>query len=253
MNSLEINSLNLNAGGRNLLQNLTLRMQRGENWAILGANGSGKTTLLHTLAGLRVDDHEQVRLENRPLASLPARQRARAVSLLFQDYDPGLPATVMEVVLTGRYPHTTGWAWSPDNDDRRLAHAALTSVGLNGFEERWLPTLSGGERRRVEIAAVLVQQADICLYDEPTLHLDLHHQVEILAMLASRPDTINVFVLHDLNLARRFCRYGLLLFGDGGHCLGTLDEILTAQNLERAYRWPMRLVRDGGEIYYLPG
>jgi iron complex transport system ATP-binding protein len=159
----------------------------------------------------------------------------------------------MDVVLTGRYPHTTGWAWSPDFYDRRLAHAALTSVGLKGFEERWLPTLSGGERRRVEIATVLVQQAGICLYDEPTLHLDLHHQVEILAMLASRPDSINVFVLHDLNLARRFCRHGLLLFGDGDHCQGTLDEILTAQNLERAYRWPMRLVRNGDETYYLPG
>jgi iron complex transport system ATP-binding protein len=253
MMRLEIDNLSLHAGGRTLLRDLTLTMRRGENWAILGANGSGKTTLLHTLAGLRAEARERVRLDGRALGDLPARERARAVSLLFQDYDPGLPATVLEVVLTGRYPHSTGTGWRPGNDDRELARAALTAAGLGGFEERWLPTLSGGERRRAEIAAVLVQQAGLCLYDEPTLHLDLHHQVEMLARLASRPDTINVFVLHDLNLARRFCGHGLLLLGDGGHCQGTLDTILTAENLERAYRWPIRQVRDGGDTWYLPG
>jgi iron complex transport system ATP-binding protein len=253
MNRLEINSLRLDIGGRTLLKDLTVTMQRGENWAILGANGSGKTTLLHALAGLRADSRERVCLDGRPLGALPARERARAVSLLFQDYDPGLPATVMEAVLTGRHPHARAWVWRDDNDDRNLARATLSSVSLDGFENRWLPTLSGGERRRAEIAAVLVQQAEICLYDEPTLHLDLHHQVEMLAMLAARPNTLNVFVLHDLNLARRFCRHGLLLFGDGDHRLGPLDTILTPENLERAYRWPMRLVRDGAEVFYLPG
>jgi iron complex transport system ATP-binding protein len=159
----------------------------------------------------------------------------------------------MEAVLTGRHPYSSAWGWRNDDEDRGLARTALASVNLEGFEDRWLPTLSGGERRRVEIAAVLVQQAGICLYDEPTLHLDLHHQVEILARLAARTDMLNVFVLHDLNLARRFCRHGLLLFGDGGYRQGTLDSILTPDNLERAYRWPMRVVRDGDEVYFLPG
>lgn len=253
MNRLDIHGLNLRIGGRKLLKDLTVSMQRGENWAILGANGSGKTTLLHTLAGLRADDSHRISLDGRPLDTMPVRERARAISLLFQDYDPGLPATVMEAVLTGRYPHSSAWAWRNDDEDRSLARAALASVSLDGFEERWLPTLSGGERRRAEIAAMLVQQAKVCLYDEPTLHLDMHHQVEMLAMLAARADTLNVFVLHDLNLARRFCRHGLLLFGDGDCRQGTLDSILTPDNLERAYRWPMRVVRDGAEVFYLPG
>jgi iron complex transport system ATP-binding protein len=253
MSRLKIEGLRLHVGGRTPLRDLTLTMKQGENWAILGANGSGKTTLLHAIAGLRADGRDRIYLDDRLLAALPARERARAVSLLFQDYDPGLPATVMEVVLTGRHPYSSAWTWRDDDKERDLARAALASVGLDGFEDRWLPTLSGGERRRAEIAAVLVQEAGIRLYDEPTLHLDLHHQVEILAMLASRPDTLNVLVLHDLNLARRFCRHGLLLFGDGEYRHGTLDDILTAENLERAYRWPMRVVRDGAEVYYLPG
>lgn len=227
-------------------------MQRGENWAILGPNGSGKSTLLRALAGLGDAECGNILLDDRPLTRFERRERARTVSLLFQDLDPGLPMTVLDAVLSGRHPHTAGWH-ADRHGDRQIAQAALDAVSMAEFADRRMATLSGGERRRVEIAAVLAQNTPVCLYDEPTLHLDLHHQIGLLALLAERAQTLNLFVLHDLNLAKRFCRRGILLFGDGQHRLGPLADILTLENLHRAYRCPIRIVRDGGNEYYFPG
>jgi iron complex transport system ATP-binding protein len=119
----------------------------------------------------------------------------------------------------------------------------MAAVGLADFAARYLPTLSGGEHRRVEIAALLTQNPPISLLDEPTNHLDLHYQVLVLKLLSQRaflPSQANLFVLHDVNLAIRFCNHGLLLFGDGDCVFGRLDEVLNLTNLERLYRCPMR-------------
>jgi iron complex transport system ATP-binding protein len=249
--TLTLEKLRLTAGARVLLDELTVSMHNGENWAILGPNGSGKSTLLRAVAGLNRADHGRILLDDRPLTSLDRRTRARLLSLLFQDSDPGLPLTVFETVLSGRHPHVTAWE-NEGTEDRRRALAALDAVHLGDFADRRLATLSGGERRRAEIAAVLAQDTPVCLYDEPTLHLDLHHQIGILDHLSARSRTLNLFVLHDLNLAHRFCQYGILLFGDGEFRTGTIDDILTVDNLQRAYRWPMRIVREGPETYFIP-
>ena len=112
--------------------------------------------------------------------------------------------------MTGRYPHLDRWQWE-GAEDYRAAEAALEAVGLDGLARRPLTTLSGGERRRVEIAALLAQDAPICLLDEPINHLDLRHQVQVLDLLAERarrPGHLNLFVLHDVNLALRFGTHG---------------------------------------------
>jgi iron complex transport system ATP-binding protein len=126
---------------------------------------------------------------------------------------------------------------------------------LDGFAGRTLTTLSGGERRRVDIAALLTQDAPVNLLDEPTNHLDLRHQVSILAGLAVRArldGRLNVFVLHDVNLALRFAGHGILLFGDGEARHGRLTEIVDRETLERVYRCRLRERRDGQEVFYFP-
>ncbi len=245
---------------KTLCRNLTLSFNRGENWAILGPNGSGKTTLLHTLAGLRPPDGGGVRLGERDISAWSHRERARQIGVLFQQQETVFPATVMETVLTGRHPYLSAspwqaiWQWE-DAEDRRRARAALAAVGLDGFARRLVTTLSGGEQRRVELATLLTQDPPICLLDEATSHLDLKHQVAMLALLASRvheADRLNVFVLHDINLATRFCEYGVLLFGDGSHRHGRLQEILDADALERLYDCRFRRITDDGHSIYIP-
>lgn len=251
---LELRDLTLAVAGRRLCEGLNARLNAGENWVILGPNGSGKTTLLHTLAGLRAPEAGEVLLDGQPLRAFSHRARALRLGVLLQDYETSLPATVLEMALTGRHPHLGRWQWE-DEAGRVLAEKALATMGLAGFESRLLPTLSGGERRRAEIAALLVQDAPVCLLDEPTNHLDLQHQVDVLVRLAARahePEHFNVMVLHDINLAIRFGTHAILLFGDGTTLQGPTHEVVTRERLERLYRCRLREVRDGDRPCYLP-
>jgi iron complex transport system ATP-binding protein len=254
MPALRAHKLSLAVPHRVLCTNLNVGFETGENWVILGANGSGKTTLLHTLAGLRAPDQGEVALDGVEIRNMPYRQRARRLGVLFQDFESSFPVTVVETVLTGRYPHLDRWQWE-SMADCRLAETALESVGLAGFERRPLATLSGGERQRVEIAALLAQDPPICLLDEPNNHLDLRHQVDILRLLAGRaqrPGHLNIFVLHDINLAVRFGTHGLLMFDDGECLHGPLAEILRLPNLERLYHCRLRELDTGGTRCFLP-
>lgn len=251
---LETRNLGLHAGGRMLCSQLSFSVRAGENWVILGPNGSGKTTLLHTLAGLRTPAVGEVRLDNEAISQVAARRRAQTLALLFQDPEGALSGNVLETVLTGRHPHLAAFAWETDRD-REIANSMLAVVGLGGFAERALSSLSGGERRRVDIAAVLAQQTPVCLYDEPTLHLDLRHQVEILTGLADRaasPGHAGVFVLHDPYLAARIGTHALLLFADGSHGQGPIGEVLTRANLERLYGLTLREVGVESGTVFLP-
>ncbi|HSD95816.1 MAG TPA: ABC transporter ATP-binding protein [Sulfuricaulis sp.] len=251
---LRTDRLTLRIADRNLCNRLDVGFNEGENWVILGANGSGKTTLLHALAGLREPDQGGVLLDDVPVRDIPHRQRARRLGVLFQDFESAFPATVLETVLTGRYPRLERWQWE-SAEDYRAAEAALEAVELTGFVQRPLITLSGGERRRVEIAALLTQDAPICLLDEPTNHLDLRHQIRMLEMLASRahrPGHLNIIVLHDVNLAARFGTHGILLFDDGECLHGPLSDMLSRPNLERLYHCRLREIHDDGARWYLP-
>lgn len=252
---LRARHLTLTIAGRTLCASLDAELKAGENWVILGANGSGKTTLLHALAGLRAPDAGHIRLEDSEVGDIPPRARARRIGVLFQEAESEFPATVLETVLTGRYPHLDRWQWE-GAQDYRAAEAALEAVGLSGLARRPLATLSGGERRRVEIAALLAQDAPICLLDEPTNHLDLRHQIQVLDLLAGRarrPEHLNVFVLHDVNLAARFGTHAILLF-DNGECRhGPLSDMLNRSNLERLYHCRLREIRDNGLTWFLPG
>ncbi len=252
---LHTDRLDIRVPGKTLCAGLTLKLGPGENWALLGANGSGKTTLLHTLAGLRSADGGHVSLGERDIRDYPHRMRARHLGVLFQDYDVAFPATVLETVLTGRHPYLSRWQWQDDADDVRLAEAALAAVGLAGFEARRAYTLSGGERRRAEIAAVLAQDPPVLLLDEPTNHLDLRHQIEILQLLTQRRqqrDALSVLVLHDLNLATRFCTHALLLFGNGECRHGELPDILDTETLEMLYGYPIRKFETANGVLYGP-
>ncbi len=253
MTLLETCGLRLELGGKVLCDGLDLEMGSGETWVILGANGSGKTTLLHTLAGLRGPDAGQVRLDGRDIRTLSPRTTALRRGVLLQETESGLAASVLQTVLTGRHPHHPAWGWETAADHRTAA-AALAAVDLDGFAGRPLTTLSGGERRRVEIAALLAQDTPICLLDEPTNHLDLRFQVKVLELmtrLAAKPGHLSVMVLHDVNLALRFCSHGLLLAG-GHHRHGRLETILDTDALEWIYSCPFREAGTNGQRVFLP-
>lgn len=252
---LEAHNLHVTVGGIEVCRDLDLVVERGDIIAILGANGAGKTTLLHTLAGLRKPDAGRVALLGRRLDDWTPRERAQRLGIVFQDHQDPLHASVMQSVLAGRHPFLAPWR-GETAEDVDIATGALEQTGM--LAKRALPVsvLSGGERKRVALASLLAQRPTVCLLDEPNTHLDLHHQVSTLDVVVRHvveQGGCAVMVLHDVNLALRFCGRALLLFGAGETLHGPADEVLTSENLGRLYRHPMREFRDGQSRCFIPG
>jgi iron complex transport system ATP-binding protein len=188
------------------------------------------------------------------LTSLNRRRIARHIGVLLQDHQDAFPASVMETVLIGRHPYLGPLQWE-GAADYAAAREALRAVGLEGMETRGIATLSGGERRRLGIATLLAQNPHVLLLDEPTNHMDLHHQILILDLLRQRTRTgmkSMLLVLHDPNLALRYCDHFLLLYGGGETLQGTAAEVLTQPNLERLYGHPLRALQGPRGTVWLP-
>lgn len=246
MTNLAAREITVTAGDRLLVEALDLSVGPGDFVAILGRNGAGKTTTLHTLAGLAAPAGGEVQIDGMALNRQPRREIARRIGLLMQDDEDVFPATVMETALIGRHPHLDFWQWEGP-EDKRIAEQALRRVGLENIEARTLDTLSGGERRRLALATLLVQDPSVALLDEPTSHLDPQYQLGVMQILRERADQGRCVVacLHDLNAAARFCDQCLLLFGDGRWLLGTTADVLNEQNLGELYGLPMRALETG--------
>lgn len=222
---------------RELVAGLDLDCAGGAFVVVLGANGAGKSMTLRTLALLREAGSGHVEINGRVRAEWRRRDLARWLGMLPQATEDPFPASVLEAVLIGRHPHLDFWEWEGEAD-LQYARDALARVDLAGMESRDLDSLSGGERRRVAIAALLAQDPRIAILDEPTNHLDPHHQLQVLDLFRARADRGDLVLasLHDASLAARYSDLVLLLYGDGGWSFGSTETTLTTQNLERLYR-----------------
>ncbi len=245
---LRCTDLTVSVGDRLLVRDLSLELNRGSVLGILGENGSGKTSTLHTLAGLRKPQTGSVQVNSIALPEIPGGELARQLGLLMQNEEDPFPMTVMDAAIIGRHPHIGFWGWEGEQD-YTITRDVLASLDLDNMDMRLIETLSGGERRRLAIATVLVQDPDTLLLDEPINHLDPHHQLGVLRLLRARAETGKAVALslHDAHLAHRFCDTALLLFGDGEWQFGPADSVLTADNLSRLYRIDVRAIpwRDG--------
>lgn len=251
MSLISCSALTVKIADTQVCANLTLSINAGENWAVLGMNGCGKTTLLHTLAGLLPPQYGDIRLNKTNLNNLSRRDIAQQLGLLLQHQEDHFPGTVLESVLTGRHPHLKSWQWESE-EDKKLALDTLALVGLNNFSERSILTLSGGERQRVALATLLVQQTNIRLLDEPVNHLDIHHQHEIMKILTSNNDNIaNVFVLHDVNLATQYCDHALLIYDDEQTQQGSCTEVLSEKNLTNLYQHPLHEITHNEQRWFI--
>ncbi|MGO9994744.1 MAG: ABC transporter ATP-binding protein [Steroidobacteraceae bacterium] len=233
---LECRNVDIGVESRTLVRGLNLQVPEGSMLVVLGPNGCGKSLSLHTFAGLRAPHAGELLISDRPLSAWTRRSLARELALLPQNVEDPFPANVLETVLLGRHPHIGHWQWE-SAADIAIATQALAAVGLCGYEDRDIFTLSGGERRRAALAAVLAQDPRVFLLDEPTNQLDPNHQLEALELLRARADAGGAVVvtLHDPNLAVRFADHALLIGRSGDWLWGSAAEILTSGNLSELY------------------
>jgi len=245
--------LTVSVNGRILVRDLSLTADPRAFVCILGPNGVGKTLTLHTLAGIRDVDAGCVRLHGDDIAALDRRVIARRLGLLLQTHDDAFPMTVLEAAMMGRHPHLGFWQWE-SAADRNVVTNTLAAMDLGDLTERLTSTLSGGERRRLAIATLLVQEPDMLLLDEPMNHLDPLHKLQVLATLSALADNGKTVIasLHDPAMAARFARQILLLFGNGEWEFGTTADMLTTDRLERLYGTPFAVFSRAGENVLLP-
>ncbi|KAF0814215.1 Hemin import ATP-binding protein HmuV [Andreprevotia sp. IGB-42] len=246
---LAVHQLSCVRGKRTVLHGITLTLQAGEVLGVLGANGAGKSSLLATLAGELKAGSGEVRFEERALASWAPDALARRRAVLPQSPSLAFDLNVRVVVGMGAYPFPE---LTPGELDA-LVLRALALADATGLADRRYITLSGGEQQRVQFARVLVQilaarqagEYRVLLLDEPTASLDPKHQLLLLQTVSSlvREEGIAALVvLHDVNLAARWCDRLLLLSHGQTVALGTPDEVLTAAHLEDVYGLPARVL-----------
>jgi len=250
---IEARGLMLAVGTRRLVADFSWRAGAGEFWCVLGANGAGKTTLLRALAGLLVPMRGEVLIKGRPLEEWQRHALALERGFVAQHAHDAFDAGVLETALIGRHPHLDPWAWE-SKADVAAARAVLARVGLQGYEARSVKTLSGGERQRVSLATLLLQDPRICLLDEPTSHQDVAQQAAVSTLLRALAGEGRVVIaaLHDINLAARHATHALLLDGAGTVSAGPIAQMLSAENLSRIYRHPMRVVSEQGTDWFFP-
>ncbi len=250
---LEVRGLTLAVAGRTLCSALDFAVAPGECWAVIGPNGAGKTSLLRALAGLAPVVAGEICYGGEAIGTLGARERARRRGVLPQDSDDPFPASVLETVLVGRHPHLARFAWE-GAADVALARDALARFGLAGFEARDVRTLSGGERRRVALAALLAQDPALFLLDEPSSHLDIAQQaaaLDVLTALARANGRAIVMVLHDLHLAVRYCDHAIAI-GAGCAQPGPSEAILDAARLSALFGRPLLQLGSGRGRAFVP-
>ena len=241
MIGLEVKGLNFGYFSKLVLADINLTIKPGEMVGLLGPNGSGKTTLIKLASGILHPKDGEVKINGSLLNHMNRKAIAQHLAVVPQQFTIPYAFTVEEVVMLGRVPFIKPLA-EENETDHQVVSEAMKLVGVTELAERRFDELSGGERQRVVMAMALAQKPEILLLDEPTVHLDISHQQQMLELVKQLNNTKGLTVLaalHDLNMAALyFSRLVLLKFGriiaDG-----IPEQVLTRQNIETIYNTPV--------------
>ena len=244
-------------GGKAILQHISLTLERGEYLSIIGPNGAGKTTLLKCLDGIYQKGSGAIEIKGRPLEGYSRRDLAKLVSYVPQADGGSFPFMVKEFVLMGRYPYLSPFS-SVSRQDKEAVFSALDLTGTAELGDRYLDTLSGGERQKVFIAAALAQGAEIILLDEPTAFLDPKHEeaiYRILGRVNRDSDATVISVTHDINHAVLVSRRILALKGGRVVFCGPSGDIIQQEGvLQEIYEKSFQFLRhpETGRPFVVP-
>ena len=230
---IEIRDVAFSYGRQRILNGVSFTAQPGECVGILGNNGAGKSTLITCINRIRTPERGEVIIDGKSVREMSRNEMARTIAYVAQKNEMS-HATVFDCVLLGRKPYIK---WSVSQEDIDLCEAMIRRVGMEQFQVRSLDELSGGELQKVMLARALVQQPKLLLLDEPTSNLDLRNQYEMMALVRqiAREQGIAVFiVIHDLNLALRYCDHFYFLKDGTGYSYGGMETV-TAETIQTVY------------------
>jgi len=251
-----INDLQFGYSSSLVLRGLSTEIAVGEFVALIGPNGAGKSTLLKIMAGLLRGYHGSVNFSGKALSRWNSRDLAKRIAFVPQETHMVFPFTAGEIVMMGRLPHRAGPVFDSTRDIEWTREAmALTDTA--SLASKIFNQLSGGERQRVVLASALAQNPDVLLLDEPTVYLDLKHQMQFYDILerlnAERGMTI-ISVTHDVNLAARYARRMIAMRSGLFQVDGSPDEVLTPHHLYDIFEITATVLQrpDGRGSYIIP-
>lgn len=241
---LEVSSVSVGYRSIPVLEDVTLDVSPGEIVALIGPNGAGKTTLIRAINGLLSPLSGSIRVDGKDVRALSIPERARLMAVVPQARRLPQDYTVWQTVLMGRTPHL-GWLGKTSARDQEISRQALEKAHLSSIAGRYIGELSGGEQQLVLVARALAQDAPVLLLDEPTAHLDLHHQARVLTLirkLAQEHHLAVLMSLHDLNLVAQFSDRVALLGDRRLHRIGKPGEVLDQELLSRVYHVQVQVI-----------
>ncbi|MFA6217099.1 MAG: ABC transporter ATP-binding protein [Candidatus Omnitrophota bacterium] len=235
---IQINNLSAGYYTGDILHDITLEITKGDFIGIIGPNGSGKTTLLRVMSRALKPRQGSIQLNNRETNTMGIKEFCQQAAFVAQDTAVNFSFTAFEIVLMGRIPHQKRLAWQT-KQDLATAHEAMLLTDTETLKNKRINELSSGERQRVFIAKALAQEPKILFLDEPTSHLDIGHQIQILDMLKTLNQNKSltiVIIMHDLNLAAEYCNRLVLLDHGKIFTEGSPEKVLTYQTIESVYK-----------------
>ena len=234
---LKAQNITVRYGEHTVVDRLSFQLKEGQWLMLVGPNGAGKSTLIETIAQ-GVPYTGTIHLENRDIRRFRAAQLAQKIGVLSQKNVVGYAYSVEEVVSLGRYAYTSGFLSARDSDGKQQVEHALQLTGLTDLRHASVLTLSGGELQRTFLAQIFAQNPQILILDEPANHLDLIYQKHIFSLIEQwlhQPGRAVISVVHDLSLAKKYGTHAVLMDQGRSISQGTVDEVLTAQNLQAVY------------------
>jgi iron complex transport system ATP-binding protein len=253
---LKINNLSVFYGDRQILHDIQLEVKSGEIVVLLGPNGAGKSTLIRSISGVIPIRKGNIFVDQKDVTTLSTMDRARHISVVPQAVSIPPAFTVWETVLLGRTPYLN-FLGQTSAKDEAIARQALEQVDVLHLIDKRMNEISGGEQQRVLLARTLAQDTPILLMDEPTTHLDISHQVDLLKLITKQAREKNLTVLialHDLNLASMFADR-IAIVQTGLLCVaGTPRETLTSEIINSVYNVPVHVLShpQSGAPFIIP-
>jgi iron complex transport system ATP-binding protein len=237
MDMLRVDDLICGYGDARVLKEVSFCVKKGSLLGIVGPNGAGKTTLFRAITRILKPWKGEIFYCGKDLKRISRRDLAREVAVLPQILDISFSFSVEQFISMGRFPHLRKFQ-RQSRYDVEVIEKAMALCDVLAFRERRISELSGGERQRAILAQGFAQEPRLLLLDEPTTHLDIGHQVEILDLirrLNREGDLTVIMVLHDLNLSSEYCDRLILLKEGSIFKEGTPQEVLTFENIEKVY------------------
>ncbi|MCX5678282.1 MAG: ABC transporter ATP-binding protein [Candidatus Omnitrophica bacterium] len=235
---LKVRGLKGGYGAQDVIKDISFDVKNGEFLGIIGPNGSGKSTLLRLLSRALPLKGGDIELESKDTKKIHIKEFCKKVAFVSQDVTINFPFTSGEIALMGRIPHM-GRLQFETKKDHSIACDSLSLTDALHLKDKYITELSAGERQRVVIAKALAQEPILLFLDEPTSHLDISHQIQILDLLKklNRENGLTIIiVLHDLNLASEYCSRIMLLEDGRIFKDAAPKDILTYQNIEAVYK-----------------